>query len=175
LLACSAHQFPSPISHDCTSAPLVSVTPAPPVSVPLQLWDLRSSTTSPLCELVGHTKGILSVDWCPWDQRLVMSAGKDGHTLVWDITQGRAIAEVRTYLPRQRARLPGVPLCRRSVPVSAACLLFHVPAFLTFQRCYPCYIYANLVSAMLAQLQRCCCCCCCCGCDAMTLLFALGC
>jgi protein transport protein SEC31 len=60
----------------------------------LQLWDLRSSTSSPLCELAGHTKGILSVDWCPWDQRLVMSSGKDGHTFIWDITQGKAIAEV---------------------------------------------------------------------------------
>ena len=60
----------------------------------LQIWDLRSSTSSPLCELSGHSKGILSVDWCPWDPRLVISAGKDGHTFVWDITQGRAIAEI---------------------------------------------------------------------------------
>jgi protein transport protein SEC31 len=76
---------------------------------------LRSSTTSPLCELVGHTKGILSVDWCPWDQRLVMSAGKDGHTLVWDITQGRAIAEVRVRpsgVPHFSACLIAQRLCR---------------------------------------------------------------
>ena len=60
----------------------------------LRLWDLRSSTTTPLAEFAGHTKGILSVDWCPHDPNLLLSCGKDGRTFVWDILQGRAIAEV---------------------------------------------------------------------------------
>jgi len=60
----------------------------------LKVWDLRSSTTTPLCELVGHTKGVVSVDWCPHDPNLLVSCGKDGHTFVWDIQQGRPIAEV---------------------------------------------------------------------------------
>ena len=60
----------------------------------LRLWDLRSSTTTPLCEFVGHTKGVLSVDWCPHDPNLLVSCGKDAHTFIWDIQQGRAIAEV---------------------------------------------------------------------------------
>ena len=60
----------------------------------LRLWDLRSSTTTPLCEFSGHTKGVLSVDWCPTDPNLLVSCGKDAHTFVWDIQQGRAIAEV---------------------------------------------------------------------------------
>ncbi|RYG57156.1 WD40 repeat domain-containing protein, partial [archaeon] len=58
------------------------------------MWDLRSSTTSPLCEFVGHTKGILSVDWCPHDTNLLLSSGKDAHTFVWDVQRGRSIAEV---------------------------------------------------------------------------------
>ena len=61
----------------------------------LRVWDLRSSTTTPLCELSGgHTKGVLSVDWCPWDPNLLVTCGKDAHTFVWDIQQGRPIAEI---------------------------------------------------------------------------------
>lgn len=30
----------------------------------VRLWDLRSSTTTPLVELSGHQKGILSLSWC---------------------------------------------------------------------------------------------------------------
>lgn len=61
----------------------------------LRVWDLRSSTTTPLCELAGgHTKGLLSVDWCPWDPNLLVTCGKDAHTFVWDIQQGRPVAEI---------------------------------------------------------------------------------
>jgi WD40 repeat protein len=83
----------------------------------LRVWDLRSSTTTPLCELIGHTKGILSVDWCPHDPNLLVSCGKDSHTFVWDIQQGRAIAEVGTCV-RQRCFV----LCTllTSQPVAAA-------------------------------------------------------
>jgi protein transport protein SEC31 len=84
----------------------------------LRVWDLRSSTTAPLCELAGgHTKGVLSVDWCPWDSNLLVSCGKDARTLVWDIQQGRPIAEVPSGGP-EAAQSRGAPhsFATHSVP-----------------------------------------------------------
>ena len=51
----------------------------------LKLWDLRSSTSLPLATLQGHTEGILSVSWCPWDPSLLLSCGKDNRTMMWDL------------------------------------------------------------------------------------------
>lgn len=59
----------------------------------VRIWDLRTSTTVPLAEFMGHTKGILSVDWCPHDPNLLISAGKDMHTYIWDIRNGKVIGE----------------------------------------------------------------------------------
>lgn len=60
----------------------------------LRLWDLRSSTTTPLAEFVGHSKGVLSVDWCAQDPNYIASCGKDNHTYVWDVSQARPIADI---------------------------------------------------------------------------------
>jgi hypothetical protein len=60
----------------------------------LRIWDLRSSTTTPLTELIGHTKGVLSVDWCAEDSNLLASCAKDSHTYIWDLQQGRVIGEI---------------------------------------------------------------------------------
>lgn len=60
----------------------------------LRIWDLRSSTTTPLTELIGHTKGVLSVDWCAEDSNLLASCAKDSKTYIWDLQQGRVIGEV---------------------------------------------------------------------------------
>lgn len=60
----------------------------------LRVWDLRSSTNVPLAELSGHSKGVVSLDWCTADPSLLLSCGKDGHTFLWDITQGRAVADI---------------------------------------------------------------------------------
>eukprot|EP01038_Epipyxis_sp_PR26KG_P012063 gene12063-16144_t len=51
----------------------------------LKLWDLRSSTSLPLATLSGHTEGILSVSWCPFDTQLLLSCGKDNRTILWDL------------------------------------------------------------------------------------------
>lgn len=59
----------------------------------VRIWDLRTSTTVPLTEFMGHTKGILSIDWCPHDPNLLISAGKDQHTYIWDIRNGKVIGE----------------------------------------------------------------------------------
>lgn len=39
----------------------------------MKVWDLRASTTMPLATLAGHTQGILSIDWCPHDDTLLLS------------------------------------------------------------------------------------------------------
>lgn len=38
----------------------------------LKLWDLRASTSMPLATLQGHSQGILSFDWCPHDDTLLL-------------------------------------------------------------------------------------------------------
>ncbi|CAK9113493.1 Protein transport protein SEC31 [Durusdinium trenchii] len=59
----------------------------------LRLWDVRSSTTNPLCEYRGHTGGIFSVAWCPSDPTFVVSCAKDNRTLLWDLMNGKAVCE----------------------------------------------------------------------------------
>ena len=50
----------------------------------LQVWDLRQKM-SPLMELTGHSKGILSCAWSHADPNLLVSSGKDGRTLLFDM------------------------------------------------------------------------------------------
>jgi protein transport protein SEC31 len=38
----------------------------------IKLWDLRASTSMPLATLQGHAQGILSLDWCPHDDTLLV-------------------------------------------------------------------------------------------------------
>ena len=60
----------------------------------LKVWDLRSNTSSPLTEFRGHTRGVLSVAWCPHDSNLIVTTGKDNRTLLWDINLAAPIAEL---------------------------------------------------------------------------------
>ncbi len=60
----------------------------------IRVWDLRSNTTTPLAELRGHTKGVMSVSWCTQDSGLLLSCGKDNRTLLWDMQVGQLIYEV---------------------------------------------------------------------------------
>lgn len=53
-------------------------------STTLQLWDLRNAV-SPVAELAGHQKGVLSLDWSMHDPSLLLSSGKDNRVLVWDV------------------------------------------------------------------------------------------
>jgi protein transport protein SEC31 len=59
----------------------------------LQVWDLRNSV-SPLKELVGHTKGVLAMAWCPSDSSLLLSCAKDNRTLCWDTLSGQVLCEL---------------------------------------------------------------------------------
>ena len=60
----------------------------------LRLWDLRASTSMALTTLEAHPGGVLSMDWCPHDDSLLISCGNDNRTLVWDLYSLQPIAEV---------------------------------------------------------------------------------
>jgi len=60
----------------------------------LKLWDLRASMSMPLATLEGHAQGILSLAWCPHDESLLLSCGKDNHTYLWDINTLKPISEI---------------------------------------------------------------------------------
>ena len=53
----------------------------------MQMWDLRN-TRSPVLEMSGHQQGILSCAWCPNDETLLMSSGKDNSTMCWNTQTG---------------------------------------------------------------------------------------
>ena len=62
----------------------------------MKLWDLRASTSMPLTTLDtnGHVGGVLSMDWCPFDDTLFVSCGNDNRTLLWDLYTLQPIAEI---------------------------------------------------------------------------------
>jgi protein transport protein SEC31 len=60
----------------------------------MKLWDLRASMSMPLATLEGHTQGILSMSWCPHDDNLLVSSGKDNKTYLWDIQTLKSVTEI---------------------------------------------------------------------------------
>jgi protein transport protein SEC31 len=59
----------------------------------LQVWDLRKAF-QPIKEMCGHSKGILSISWCPLDPEMLLSCGKDGRNLCWDPMAGEIVSEL---------------------------------------------------------------------------------
>ncbi|ORZ40624.1 hypothetical protein BCR44DRAFT_1482360 [Catenaria anguillulae PL171] len=59
----------------------------------LYLWDLRNAH-APLRVFTGHSKGVLSVAWCPKDSDLLLSCGKDNRTLCWNPATGDILGEL---------------------------------------------------------------------------------
>ncbi|KAM6066676.1 protein transport protein Sec31B isoform 2-T2 [Chlamydotis macqueenii] len=59
----------------------------------IQIWDLRFAT-SPLSQLEGHTRGVLSVSWCQADPELLLSSAKDNRILCWNPSVGEVIYEL---------------------------------------------------------------------------------
>ncbi|CAG0892925.1 unnamed protein product [Darwinula stevensoni] len=49
----------------------------------IELWDLRFAT-APLKTFHGHSRGVLSLSWCPHDPDLLLSTGKDNRILCWN-------------------------------------------------------------------------------------------
>jgi protein transport protein SEC31 len=60
----------------------------------IRLWDLGTSTTVPLSTLIGHTAGIFHIAYCPHDDTLLLSVGKDNHTYLWDLRTLQVVAEL---------------------------------------------------------------------------------
>lgn len=50
-------------------------------------WNLRNPK-EPEKILEGHTKGVLSMDWCTQDNELLLTGGKDNTTILWDPIHG---------------------------------------------------------------------------------------
>ncbi|KAI8395511.1 Trp-Asp (WD) repeats profile [Nakaseomyces glabratus] len=66
------------------------------------VWDLRNSNT-PLQTLSaannqghGHSKGILSLDWCQQDENLLLSSARDSSVMLWNPQSGEALTEYNT-------------------------------------------------------------------------------
>lgn len=62
----------------------------------IRIWDLGASTSMPLGTLSGHRAGILKTSWCPHDDSLLLSCGKDNRTILWDLYTLQPIAEIPT-------------------------------------------------------------------------------
>ena len=63
------------------------------------IWDLRNSHT-PLQTINknGHTNGILSLDWCDNDERLLLSSGRDNSVMLWNPETAEPLTK---YPPRR--------------------------------------------------------------------------
>ncbi|XP_052654494.1 protein transport protein Sec31B isoform X2 [Harpia harpyja] len=59
----------------------------------IQIWDLRFAT-SPLSQLEGHTRGVLSISWCQADPELLLSSAKDNRILCWNPSMGEVVYEL---------------------------------------------------------------------------------
>ncbi|KAL8971269.1 MAG: hypothetical protein Q9197_003370 [Variospora fuerteventurae] len=69
------------------------VTAIPLDTDPLILvWDLRNAN-APERVLRGHDGGVLSLSWCPHDNDLLISCGKDNRTICWNPQTGEAYGE----------------------------------------------------------------------------------
>ena len=74
----------------------------------LKLWDLRSSTSCPVCELSGHSKGVLDLVWNSDDSSFVVSTGRDNKVLLWDLPSRSVLGDLagceeKTEVPRDAA------------------------------------------------------------------------
>ncbi|XP_042010022.1 protein transport protein SEC31 homolog B-like [Salvia splendens] len=63
------------------------------VSPSLSMWDMRNIMT-PVKEFVGHTKGVISMSWCPIDSSYLLTCAKDNRTICWDTVSGEIVAEL---------------------------------------------------------------------------------
>ena len=75
-------------------------------------WDLRNAT-EPEKILQGHTKGVLSLDWCSQDPNLLISSGKDNSTRLWNPIKGVKLGDYPNaanwaFLTRFAPRAPDV-------------------------------------------------------------------
>lgn len=78
--------------HPTNSTKLVTATGSDTEPV-IVVWDLRNAKT-PLTTLAnGHSKGILSLDWCNQDEDLLLSSGRDNTVVLWNPTTGEQLSQ----------------------------------------------------------------------------------
>ncbi|CAN3361844.1 protein transport protein Sec31p [Diutina catenulata] len=80
--------------HPTASTKLVTASDADGCPVILT-WDLRNAMV-PEKVMEGHQSGVLSLDWCRHDPSLMLSAGKDNTTVLWNPLTGARLGEYPT-------------------------------------------------------------------------------
>ncbi|QLQ79136.1 hypothetical protein HG537_0B04840 [Torulaspora globosa] len=66
-------------------------------SEPLILvWDLRNANTPLQVLSKGHSKGILSLDWCKQDSELLLSSGRDNTIVLWNPEKAEELTQFPT-------------------------------------------------------------------------------
>lgn len=75
-------------------------------------WDLRNAS-EPEKILQGHSKGVLSLDWCIQDPELMISSGKDNSTILWNPIAGIKLGQYPvaanwTFLTKFAPKAPDV-------------------------------------------------------------------
>ena len=57
------------------------------------VWDIRN-TASPMKRLHGHSGGVTKIEWPSADDRILISAGKDGKVIAWDVESSNQLSSV---------------------------------------------------------------------------------
>lgn len=60
------------------------------------VWDLRNANTPLQVLSQGHSKGILSLDWCHQDENLLLSSGRDNTIVLWNPESGDELTQFPT-------------------------------------------------------------------------------
>lgn len=60
------------------------------------VWDLRNANTPLQVLSQGHSKGVLSLDWCNQDENLLLSSGRDNTVVLWNPQAGEELTQFPT-------------------------------------------------------------------------------
>ncbi|GAV54923.1 hypothetical protein ZYGR_0AS02460 [Zygosaccharomyces rouxii] len=60
------------------------------------VWDLRNANTPLQVLSQGHSKGVLSLDWCNQDENLLLSSGRDNTVVLWNPQAGQELTQFPT-------------------------------------------------------------------------------
>lgn len=60
------------------------------------VWDLRNANTPLQVLSKGHTKGILSLDWCKQDSELLLSSARDNTIVLWNPEKAEELTQFPT-------------------------------------------------------------------------------
>lgn len=60
------------------------------------VWDLRNANVPLQTLSQGHTKGVLSLDWCKQDETLLLSSGRDNSCVLWNPESGQNLTQFPT-------------------------------------------------------------------------------